>query len=408
MCTFPGARPGHWVNSGPLPAWSRARAARESLPSLDTGSTVAPSQPGPEQGPPERVCRGWTLGQQWPPPSLVQSEGRQRESAGAGHWVNSGPLPAWSRARAAREILPGLETETQAELWDGARPDTAAFQGRTAFLPLPQRPDSQQTSMFSRVVTTGSPQGVRYKERLQVKYLKATRKKSSLDISRWRFLNPTLDAEDEHARDEPSQPSQSRGGVRPVYLGSKPRVQTGGKHQRWSPKEQVCFSRQNCAQQTRRERVAALERKLLQHPLGLYEHYEQGMPPELFKEVLSVLDPDMCVNREAKAPCADESISKMALRFQDWDASLSEAGRMHAVDDARSQDPGTKKGAASETSRDSDVGPADLQFQKQSITKEEKRQMFAFQAFRQYLTSNRLRVPEFMSEIFSEEEGSEG
>ncbi|CAL8326979.1 unnamed protein product [Arctogadus glacialis] len=258
-----------------------------------------------------------------------------------------------------------------------------------------------------------------FQERLQVKYLKAAgRQKPALDASRWRFLDLPVEAgggEEEGTEGgrgggvgprggvEPGGGLGSDGGVGPVFLSSRPRDRTG----RRTPTEPACLSRQSGAQRRRRQRVAAVERKLLQHPLGLHEHYEQGMPPELFQKVLSVLDPDMCV-REPQAPGStpEEAISKLSLRIQDRDASPREAGRQKAVHDARVQDP--KRGPEDETSWDHNVCPEDLQFQKQSSSKEEKRQMFGFKAFRQYLIQNRLRAPEFMSEVFPEEAAEAG
>ncbi|CAL8248149.1 unnamed protein product [Merluccius merluccius] len=152
-----------------------------------------------------------------------------------------------------------------------------------------------------------------YKERLQVKYLKTTRKKSSLDVRRWRFLNDILDDDDDDDDDDPTTDKVLK----------------------------ACFSRQNPTQQTRREHVAAVERKLLQHPLALYDHYEQNMPPE-------VPTPDRAyAELQDNVAQDDKYISEMRERFWAWDASL-----------------------------------------------EEYSEMFAFQAFRKYLISNCLRVPE--------------
>ncbi|CAL8335163.1 unnamed protein product [Gadus morhua 'NCC'] len=281
-----------------------------------------------------------------------------------------------------------------------------------------QQTGSQQTSRMDPLANpAGQVLRPVFQERLQVKYLKAAgRQKPALDASRWRFLNLPVEAgggEEEGTEGgpgggvepggglgsgrgvgprggvEPGGGLGSDGGVGPVLLSSRPRDRTG----RRTPTEPACLSRQSGAQRRRRQRVAAVERKLLQHPLGLHEHYEQGMPPELFQKVLSVLDPDMCV-REPQTPGStpEEAISKLSLRFQDRDASLREAGRQKAVDDARIQDP--KRSPENETSWDHNVCPEDLQFQRQSSSKEEKRQMFGFKAFRQYLIQNRLRAPE--------------
>ncbi|KAM6965156.1 protein FAM47E [Aplochiton taeniatus] len=85
-----------------------------------------------------------------------------------------------------------------------------------------------------------------------------------------------------------------------------------GPKKRFS-KEQACYSKPIILQQVHREHVAAVEQKLKQHPLALFPHLEQGMPPELFDEVISVLDPNMCVSRTStgsspeKQQCAEEA-----------------------------------------------------------------------------------------------------
>ncbi|KAK5909485.1 hypothetical protein CesoFtcFv8_003411 [Champsocephalus esox] len=45
--------------------------------------------------------------------------------------------------------------------------------------------------------------------------------------------------------------------------------------------------------QIRRDYVAAVEEKLKQHPLAMFPHYRDHMTPELFDNVVSVLDPDI-------------------------------------------------------------------------------------------------------------------
>ncbi|KAJ3604327.1 hypothetical protein NHX12_029068 [Muraenolepis orangiensis] len=293
------------------------------------------------------------------------------------------------------------------------------------------------TAMDPKTKAKPQPRDPVYKERLRVKYLKPTRKKPSLDVSLWRFMNDIL--ADEDGDDGPPRPRESSGGILPVDLNSRAEGKTVGRARRSISKEQACFSRQVPARQTRRERVAALERKLLQHPLGLHDHYQRNMPPELFEQVLLVLDPDMCVSSKPKAPKAtsehreegkirkesdqdqdstpanekqvprpddqyvglrddvaqdDKDISNLTRGFRQWDASLRKAGSKKPAYDARHQDP-------------SNVRPEQLRFNNKTGNKEEEwRQMFAFQAFRQYLVANHLRVPELMREIFSEEEAA--
>ncbi|XP_018522660.1 uncharacterized protein zgc:158260 [Lates calcarifer] len=65
---------------------------------------------------------------------------------------------------------------------------------------------------------------------------------------------------------------------------------------RASLKSMLCFSKQMIQKQMRREYVAAVEEKLKRHPLAMYPHYKDHMTPELFDKVVSVLDPDLCIN----------------------------------------------------------------------------------------------------------------
>ncbi|XP_071339702.1 protein FAM47E isoform X2 [Trachinotus anak] len=54
--------------------------------------------------------------------------------------------------------------------------------------------------------------------------------------------------------------------------------------------------------QIRREYVAAVEQNLKQHPLSMYLHYKDHVTAELFDKVVSVLDPDMCMNSASSLP----------------------------------------------------------------------------------------------------------
>ncbi|KAG7221300.1 hypothetical protein INR49_017367 [Caranx melampygus] len=54
--------------------------------------------------------------------------------------------------------------------------------------------------------------------------------------------------------------------------------------------------------QIRREYVTAVEENLKQRPSALYTHYKDHMTAELFDKVVSILDPDMCVNSASSLP----------------------------------------------------------------------------------------------------------
>ncbi|XP_077943626.1 uncharacterized protein LOC120830512 [Gasterosteus aculeatus] len=104
-----------------------------------------------------------------------------------------------------------------------------------------------------------------YKEKLQTKYLKASANRISSVGTCFRFSSANLD--------ESSLSLGDRGCVSPMTR-----------------------------KQIRREYVAAVEKKLQQRPLATFPHYREHMTPQLFDEVVSILDPELSVNRAATLP----------------------------------------------------------------------------------------------------------
>nr|KAG5711657.1 hypothetical protein BaRGS_016839 [Batillaria attramentaria] len=45
--------------------------------------------------------------------------------------------------------------------------------------------------------------------------------------------------------------------------------------------------------QQRRDHIDEIEYGLLQHPLALYPHLEESVPPEMFEDIVDILDPEM-------------------------------------------------------------------------------------------------------------------
>ncbi|XP_023261847.1 putative protein FAM47D [Seriola lalandi dorsalis] len=134
-----------------------------------------------------------------------------------------------------------------------------------------------------------------YKERLQTKYLKAPTNKISSVSSSWRFVNVNLD-------DCSSVLSEARRGVSPVIFHNPSNHSSTQKPRKSIPKEHACFSKQMIRKQIRREYVASVEGNIKQHPLAMYPHYKDHMTAELFDKVVSILDPDMCVNSASSLP----------------------------------------------------------------------------------------------------------
>ncbi|XP_041793809.1 protein FAM47E isoform X2 [Chelmon rostratus] len=135
-----------------------------------------------------------------------------------------------------------------------------------------------------------------YKDRLQTKYLKASTNKVSSIGSCWHSVN--LD----EFSDCSSVLSGVQTGVSPVIFYGTPNHNSSQKPRKCISKEHACFSKQMIQKQIRREYVAAVEEKLKQHPLAMYPHYKDHMTPELFDKVVSVLDPEMCVNSASALP----------------------------------------------------------------------------------------------------------
>ncbi|XP_054466141.1 protein FAM47E [Anoplopoma fimbria] len=141
----------------------------------------------------------------------------------------------------------------------------------------------------------------RYKERLQTKYLKAPANKISSVGTCCRFVTVSID----DFSDCSSVLSRDKGGVSPVIFHDPPNhnsTNSSQKPRKRVSKEHACFSKQMIQKQIRREYVAAVEKKLKQHPLAMFPHYKDHMTPELFEKVVSVLDPDMSVNSASALP----------------------------------------------------------------------------------------------------------
>ncbi|XP_066488367.1 protein FAM47E-like [Tiliqua scincoides] len=134
-------------------------------------------------------------------------------------------------------------------------------------------------------------------------FQKHTRNKSrlsdSLNGQRWRFLQRGSD--DFHEGFPPLHDSFSTLRSRePLILPSKPEdsCKRQQKSQKMLPKPLSYTSKLSPIKQARKECIAQVEYCLSQHPLVLYSHLEESVPPELFKEVLGILDPEMLPIRE--------------------------------------------------------------------------------------------------------------
>ncbi|XP_041956026.1 protein FAM47E isoform X3 [Alosa sapidissima] len=151
--------------------------------------------------------------------------------------------------------------------------------------------------------------GHRYKQRLFVRSLKDPQNKQklsgALDGHRWRFLNSRLDDFRDgyplNVEQESFASSQCK--TSPVLFGKTVVTGSSVKVKSKLSKEQVCFSKENPLKHMHHAHVDAVEDRLTQHPLALYPHLENGMAPELFDEVLLVLDPDMYLKKRSALKC---------------------------------------------------------------------------------------------------------
>lgn len=147
-----------------------------------------------------------------------------------------------------------------------------------------------------------------YKERVTTKYLKDPHTKrnlsGSLNGSRWRFLDPAVDDFRDGYPHQSSclSPLQMKGAAPIVHNLHEPSgAREQKKPRRRFTKDQVIFSKLLPLQQARREYIAEIEYGLTKHPLALYPHLEDGIPPELFEDVVDILDPDMRLNGESES-----------------------------------------------------------------------------------------------------------
>uniref|UniRef100_A0A8C2W9V1 Uncharacterized protein n=1 Tax=Cyclopterus lumpus TaxID=8103 RepID=A0A8C2W9V1_CYCLU len=156
----------------------------------------------------------------------------------------------------------------------------------------------------------------KYKERLQTKYLKAPANRNSSVGTCSRFASVSLD----DFSDCSSVFSGDRGGVSPVIFHDAPKhnaTNSGQKPRKCTSKEHACFSKQMIRKQMRREHVAAVEKELKQHPLAMFPHYKDHMTPELFDEVVSILDPDMSVSGASGLPTASHGDQRPSYSTQE-------------------------------------------------------------------------------------------
>lgn len=138
-----------------------------------------------------------------------------------------------------------------------------------------------------------------WKERLKGKYIRSLDPQGKavyFDVKSWTFMKDGFD--------------DFRDGLPPVFddgafiKGDKelrPNTISGngksdhatGCSRKTLSKIDTCFSKKSPLQEQRLDQVNQIERGLIQHPLALYPHLEDCLPPDLFEDVVEILDPEM-------------------------------------------------------------------------------------------------------------------
>ncbi|XP_002734990.1 protein FAM47E-like [Saccoglossus kowalevskii] len=159
------------------------------------------------------------------------------------------------------------------------------------------------------LVTTKTDKTIRnqpwYKERLKIKYLKSrkpTDSSKTLIGSEWSFLKSGLDDFRDGlpppVDDEDGGFLKGKKGPEPNLKGDVTNPSQTVNRKRFT-KHQVVYSKALPLHQMRQDHIEEMEYGLTQHPLALYPHLEECMPPDVFEDVVDILDPEMNLGSEA-------------------------------------------------------------------------------------------------------------
>nr|XP_056711760.1 protein FAM47A-like [Euleptes europaea] len=166
-----------------------------------------------------------------------------------------------------------------------------------------------------------------YKEKLSSKCFreyscKKERYSDALNTQRWRFLKSGLD----DFRSGCPLPSDNiilhgKKGPIPVILHYKKMdplqtvpIKTWEQHS----KRDAIFSKLSASQKKKKEYIAQTERFLAEHPLKLYPHLEESVSPELFCDVMRLLDSEMYRSRSSQGhPKTKETLPTLQFPEED-------------------------------------------------------------------------------------------
>ncbi|XP_022103072.1 protein FAM47E-like [Acanthaster planci] len=146
-----------------------------------------------------------------------------------------------------------------------------------------------------------------YKERLKTRFIKTKKPgdaSKTLNGGRWQFLLHGLDDFRDGLPPKVEDSIVVKGKkeeIEPNIHGDTqmkfPKAETVNRHR--FTEEEVAYLRTLPLQQQRRDHINEMEFGLLQHPLALYPHLEESMPPDIFEDVVEILDPEMNLDSEA-------------------------------------------------------------------------------------------------------------
>nr|XP_056711756.1 protein FAM47A-like [Euleptes europaea] len=169
----------------------------------------------------------------------------------------------------------------------------------------------------------------------------------SLNSRRWRFLQSGPD--DLRAGLPPLSDSiitEPRKGPVPVLLCSRSEAlrKTQPRSKKTALKSQSRTCKLGQMRQARKEMVTQTEYCLSRHPLALYPHLAESISPELFREVVGILDPEMLpLSEEEKADMEQECLALSGI--QSWlegkGKRKTKPKRSHKGKDLKVKDPYT-------------------------------------------------------------------
>lgn len=178
-----------------------------------------------------------------------------------------------------------------------------------------------------------------YKERLETKYIKPRKQRGNSQTlvgSSWTFLEKGTDDFRDGLPPEVyynyvKKPHSELG---PTIIRSDEIMNASNKMTGRFTKNEACFSKSVPLQQQRRVRVDDIEFNLTQHPLALFPHLEESLPPDVFEDVVEILDPEMNIDSETGEDIIpveaerDSNDDKQSVFGQDESVKSSESGKM--------------------------------------------------------------------------------